>query len=370
MAQPSRHRCVSALARKQKEDDTPAMKRALIVGITGQDGSYLAELLIAKGYEVHGVVRRASLFNTGRIGHIFQDPHEEKINLYLHYGDVLDTGLLHRLVHKIQPDEVYNLGGQSHVRVSFDMPRFTADSIVTGTLNLLEAIQLECPATRFYNASSSEMFGKVQEVPQRETTPFWPRSPYGVSKVAAHWFTVNYREAFGLFAVNGILFNHEGPRRGETFVSRKITRGLAEIAAGRQRKLFLGNLDAQRDWGYAKEYVEGIWRMLQIDAPSDFVLATGEAHSVREFAEACCAILGLDFDAVIAIDPRYLRSTEVDGLVGDATKARRQLGWAPKVRFSELVRLMLAADLEAVGVSAAAYDLTVPDDRAVMSVAR
>jgi GDPmannose 4,6-dehydratase len=278
------------------------VKRAFITGITGQDGSYFAELLLKKGYQVHGLVRRASLFNTQRISHIFQDPHEESVNLYLHYGDLLDASLLHRLIDQIQPDEVYNLAAQSHVRVSFDVPRYTADTIVIGTVNLLEAIRHEKPDARYYQASSSEVFGKAQEVPQRETTPFWPRSPYGVSKVAAYWFTVNYREAFKLFAANGILFNHEGPRRGETFVTRKITRTLAEIVAGRQQRLWLGNLEARRDWGYAPEYVEGMWRIIQAETPSDYVLATGETHSVREFLQECCDILGLEMDKVISID--------------------------------------------------------------------
>lgn len=343
------------------------MKRAFITGITGQDGSYLAELLLKKGYEVHGLVRRASLFNTRRINHIFQDPHEESVNLYLHYGDLLDASLLHRLIAQIKPEEVYNLAAQSHVRVSFDMPRYTADTIVIGTVNLLEAIRHEQPDARFYQASSSEIFGKAQEVPQRETTPFWPRSPYGVSKVAAYWFTVNYREAFKLFAANGILFNHEGPRRGETFVTRKVTRGLAEIVAGHQEKLYLGNLDARRDWGYAREYVEGMWRILQAEAPSDYVLATGEMYSVREFVQECCNILELEMEKVVSLDPRYLRPAEVDLLIGEATKARRQLGWEPKVRFKELVRLMVAADLEASGVNPAKYGLEIPEDKAVLA---
>ena len=343
------------------------MKRAFITGITGQDGSYLAELLLKKGYQVNGLVRRASLFNTQRISHIFQDPHEESVNLYLHYGDVTDASSLHRLIAKIQPDEIYNLAAQSHVRVSFDMPRYTMDTIVIGTVNLLEAIRSEKPDARYYQASSSEMFGKVQEVPQRETTPFWPRSPYGVGKVAAYWLTVNYREAYNLFAANGILFNHEGPRRGQTFVTRKITRGLADIVAGRQQKLYLGNLEAQRDWGYAKEYVEGIWRILQAESPSDYVLASGETHSVREFVQECCNILGLEMDKVVSIDPRYVRLSEVALLVGDATKAKRQLGWEPKVRFKELVRLMLAADLEASGIDPGRFGLPVSEDKAMIS---
>ncbi len=343
------------------------MQRAFITGITGQDGSYLAELLIGKGYQVHGLVRRASLFNTGRVGHIFQDPHETAVNLYLHYGDISDAALLHRLVHQIQPAEVYNLAGQSHVRVSFDMPRYTADTVAIGTLNLLEAVGHECPSARFYQASSSEMFGKAQEVPQRETTAFWPRSPYAVSKVAAHWYAVNYREAFGLFTACGILFNHESPRRGETFVTRKITRGMARIAAGRQEKIYLGNLEARRDWGYARDYVEGMWRMLQTEAPADYVLATGEMHTVREFAQECCTVLGLTLDEVVVSDPRYLRASEVDQLVGDATKARRQLGWIPTVGFKALIHLMLAADLDAEGVAPSKFGLEAPSEKAVVS---
>ena len=342
------------------------MKKALITGITGQDGSYLAELLLSKGYQVHGIVRRASTFNTLRIQNIFQDPHAERLNLYLHYGDITDAGFLFNLLQHIQPDEVYNLAAQSHVRISFDQPRYTAEVVALGTLNLLEAIRNVCPEARFYQASSSEMYGKAQEVPQRETTPFWPRSPYAVSKVAAYWFTVNYQEAHGLFASNGILFNHEGPRRGETFVTRKITRGLANIVAGRQSKLHLGNLDARRDWGYAKEYVEGIWRIMRAEAPGDFVLATGETHSVREFLEECCNILGLSVEDVVEFDPRYLRPAEVDLLVGDASKAKRLLGWEPKVRFKDLVRLMLAADLEAVGIDPTRYGLDVPGDKAMI----
>jgi GDPmannose 4,6-dehydratase len=341
-------------------------KKALITGITGQDGSYLAELLLSQGYQVYGIVRRASTFNTLRIQNIFQDPHAERLNLYLYYGDITDAGFLYNLLQRIQPDEVYNLAAQSHVRVSFDQPRYTAEVVALGTLNLLEAIRSVCPEAHFYQASSSDMYGKAQEVPQRETTPFWPRSPYAVSKVAAYWFTVNYREAHGLFASNGILFNHEGPRRGETFVTRKITRGLANIVAGRQSELHLGNLDARRDWGYAKEYAEGIWRIMQIEAPGDFVLATGETHTVREFLEECCNILGLSVEESVEFDPRYLRPAEVDLLVGDATKAKRLLGWEPKVRFKDLVRLMLAADLEAIGIDPTEYGLSVPGDKAVV----
>lgn len=342
------------------------MKKALITGINGQDGSYLAELLLSKGYQVHGLVRRASTFNTLRIQNIFQDPHADRLNIYLYYGDITDAGFIFNLLQRIQPDEIYNLAAQSHVRVSFDQPRHTADVVALGTLNLLDALHNVCPQARFYQASSSEMYGKVQEIPQRETTPFWPRSPYAVSKVAAYWFTRNYREAYDLFASNGILYNHEGPRRGETFVTRKITRGLAGIVAGRQSKLYLGNLDARRDWGYAKDYVEGIWRILQAEAPDDFVLATGEAHSVREFLDECGAILGLVIDDVVEFDSRYLRPAEVDFLVGDAAKARRLLGWVPKLNFKELVRLMLAADLKAVGVSPEEYGLKTPDDKALI----
>ena len=342
------------------------VRKAFITGITGQNGSYLAELLLGKGYQVQGLVRRASTFNTIRIQSIFQDPHSERPNLYLYYGDVTDAGLLYNLLSRIQPDEVYNLAAQSHVQVSFDQPRYTAEVVTLGTLNLLEGIRHVCPKARFFQASSSEMFGKVQEVPQRETTPFWPRSPYAVAKVAAYWFTVSYREAYGLFASNGILFNNEGPRRGETFVTRKITRGLANIVAGRQSKIYLGNLDARRDWGYAKEYVDGIWHIMQAEAPDDFVLATGETHSVAEFLEECCNILSLSVGNVVQIDPRYLRPAEVDLLVGDATKAKRQLGWEPKVRFKDLVRLMLAADLEAVGINPTRYGLSVPEDKAII----
>ncbi len=343
------------------------MKRALITGITGQDGSYLAELLLGKGYQVHGVVRRASLFNSQRLRHLFQDPHEESPNLYLHYGDILDASRLHQIIDEVQPEEIYNLAAQSHVRVSFDMPYYTMQTVAAGTLNLLEVIRRRYPGTRFYQASSSEVFGKAQEIPQRETTPFWPRSPYGVSKAAAYWFTVNYREAFGMFACNGILFNHEGPRRGETFVTRKITRGIAEILAGRQRTMYLGNLDARRDWGYAKEYVEGMWRILHAEAPSDYVLATGETHSIREFLEECCNLVGLRVDDIVQIDPKYFRATEVDILVGDAAKAKRQLGWQPSVRFKELVRIMVAADLEAVGIDPQRYGLAPTEDKAVIS---
>jgi GDPmannose 4,6-dehydratase len=343
-----------------------ASRKALITGITGQDGSYLAELLLAKGYEVHGLIRRASLFNSARLLHLFEDPHEEDVRLHLHYGDMLDAGSLARLIDRVCPDEVYNLAAQSHVRVSFEIPTHTADVVSMGTSRLLEAIRESRVPARYYQASSSEMFGQVTEFPQRETTPFHPRSPYGVAKVFAYWMTVNYREAYGLHASNGILFNHESPRRGETFVTRKITRGLANLVAGRQKKLFLGNLEARRDWGYAPEYVEGMWRIVQADCPGDYVLATGESHSVREFLEHACAPLSLDPERIVEVDPRYFRPTEVDLLVGDASKARRLLGWEPKVRFRQLVEIMLAADLEAVGVDAEEYGLERSPDRAVV----
>lgn len=322
-----------------------AEKTALITGITGQDGSYLAEFLLSKGYEVHGVIRRSSSFNTGRIDHIYHDPHESGPNLTLHYGDLTDSSVLMNLIMKIKPDEVYNLGAQSHVAVSFDMPEFTADSVAIGNLRLLEALRYADRPVRFYQAGSSEMFGLVREVPQRETTPFYPRSPYAVSKVFAHYMTVQYREAHGLFACNGILFNHESPRRGATFVTRKITRGVAQILAGEADKLYLGNLDAQRDWGYAREYVQTMWRMLQRDEPDDFVIATGEMHSVRDFVEAAFSLVGLDWRDYVEIDPRYFRPTEVEQLCGDASKARSLLGWEPETTFDNLVRLMLAHDL-------------------------
>jgi GDPmannose 4,6-dehydratase len=323
-------------------------KKALITGITGQDGSYLAELLLAKGYEVHGIIRRASTFNTGRLDHIYADPHTPKNKLFLHYGDLSDASALARLIGKIQPEEVYNLAAQSHVRVSFDAPEYTTDITATGAVRLLEAIREVGIQPRFYQASSSEMYGKVQEVPQRETTPFYPRSPYGCAKVYAFWITVNYRESYGMYACNGILFNHESPRRGETFVTRKITRALAAIKHGLQQKLFLGNLDAKRDWGYAKEYVEAMWLMLQQSEPDDYVIATGETHSVREFLEVACAHLGLDWEKLVEIDPRYYRPAEVELLIGDPAKAKQQLGWEPKTRFNDLVKLMVDADLRAL----------------------
>jgi GDPmannose 4,6-dehydratase len=321
------------------------MKKAFITGITGQDGSYLTELLLEKGYEVHGIVRRASTFNTGRIEHLYCDPHVSNVRLFLHYGDIADSTNLIKILYRIQPDEVYHLAAQSHVRVSFDIPEYTGDVTGLGTIRILEAIRETGLKARFYQASSSEMFGKVREVPQRETTPFYPRSPYGAAKAYAFWATVNYRESYGLFACNGILFNHESPRRGETFVTRKITRAVANIKKGVQDKLYLGNLDAKRDWGYAKEYVEAMWLMLQQDEPDDYVIATGETHSVREFVEEAFSCVGLDYRKYIEIDPRYYRPAEVDLLVGDATKARIKLGWEPKIRFRDLVRLMVEADL-------------------------
>src|SRR6476620_4497442 len=322
-----------------------SQKKALITGITGQDGSYLAELLLGKGYEVHGIIRRSSSFNTARIEHLYHDPHESGVALTLHYGDLGDGSRLSSLINKIRPAEVYNLGAQSHVAVSFDMPEFTSDVTALGALRLLETLRHADWPVRFYQAGSSEMFGKVLEVPQRETTPFYPRSPYAVAKVFAHQMTVQYREAHGLFAANGILFNHESPRRGATFVTRKITRGIAQILAGRTATIYLGNLDAQRDWGYTPEYVDAMWRMLQHDTPDDFVVATGEMHSVCEFAELAFGLVGLDWPDHITVDPRYFRPTEVDQLLGDATKAKQVLGWEATTHFRDLVRTMLASDL-------------------------
>lgn len=322
------------------------MKKALITGITGQDGSYLAELLIEKGYTVHGIIRRSSSFNTRRIDHLYQDPHDPATRLFLHYGDLSDASNLSRLIEKINPDEIYHLGAQSHVRVSFDTPEYTGDVTGIGTLRLLDAIRETGVPAKFYQASSSEMYGLVQEVPQSEQTPFYPRSPYACAKVYAYWITVNYREAYNIFACNGILFNHESPRRGETFVTRKITRAVARIKAGLQGELYLGNLDAQRDWGYAKEYVEAMWLMLQQDTPDDYVIATGETHSVREFLEEAFSCVGLNWEKYVKIDPRYFRPSEVDLLIGDATKAKTKLGWAPKVHFRELVKIMVQADME------------------------
>jgi GDPmannose 4,6-dehydratase len=336
-------------------------KRALITGITGQDGSYLAELLLSKGYEVYGMIRRSSSFNTSRIDHIYQDPHEADVRLRLVYGDLADASSLNQLVSSIRPDEVYNLGAQSHVRVSFEMPEYTTDITGLGCVRLLEAIRKADVPCRFYQASSSEQYGKALETPQTERTPFNPRSPYAFAKSMAFYATRNYRDAYGMFAVNGILFNHESPRRGETFVTRKITRGVAAIVRGTRQKLFLGNLDARRDWGFAGDYVEAMWRMMQADAPDDFVIATGETHSVREFCEAAFAHvdmplqwtgekrqekgIGLDGRVLVEIDPRYFRPTEVEAIQGDATKARRELGWKPTVGFQQLVRMMVEADL-------------------------
>ncbi|WP_414663037.1 GDP-mannose 4,6-dehydratase [Horticoccus sp. 23ND18S-11] len=323
-------------------------KRALITGITGQDGSYLAELLLAKGYEVHGVIRRSSTFNTSRIDHLYSDPHLNGVRLFLHYGDLADSVQMVKLLYQLQPDEVYNLGAQSHVRVSFDIPEYTGDVDGVGAVRILEAIREAglVKKVRYYQASSSEMFGKVQQVPQTETTPFWPRSPYGCAKMYAYWLTVNYREGYALHASNGILFNHESPRRGETFVTRKITRAATRIKMGLQDSLFLGNLDAQRDWGYAKEYVEMMWLMLQQDAPDDYVVATNETHSVREFCQEAFACVGLDWERHVKYDARYERPSEVDLLIGNPAKAQRQLGWEPKVRFKELVKIMVEHDLE------------------------
>ena len=321
------------------------MKKALITGITGQDGSYLAELLLAKGYEVHGIIRRASSFNTGRLEHIYADPHAASARLMLHYGDLSDASALARLIDKVEPQEIYNLAAQSHVRVSFDCPEYTTDITATGTVRLLEAIRETGIKPRFYQASSSEMYGLVQEVPQTERTPFYPRSPYACAKVYAHWITVNYRESYKLHASNGILFNHESPRRGETFVTRKITRALAQILCGLQDKLYLGNLDAKRDWGYAKEYVEAMWLMLQQDEPDDYVIATNETHSVREFLEVAFSHMGLDWRKHVEIDPRYFRPAEVELLIGDYSKAKQKLGWEPKTRFTDLVKLMVDEDI-------------------------
>ena len=321
-------------------------KKALITGITGQDGSYLAELLLSKGYEVNGIIRRASTFNTGRLEPIYTDPHAGKNRLFLHYGDLSDASGLARLMRKIQPDEIYNLAAQSHVRVSFDSPEYTTDITATGTVRLLEAIRESGIKPRFYQASSSEMYGKVREIPQTEKTPFYPRSPYGCAKVFSYWATVNFRESYGLHASNGILFNHESPRRGETFVTRKITRAVAHIRAGKQKTLFLGNLDAKRDWGYAKEYVEAMWLMLQQPKPDDYVIATNETHSVREFLELAFDHGGLNWKKHVKIDPRYFRPAEVDILIGDYSKAKRKLGWKPKTKFADLARLMVDADIE------------------------
>jgi GDPmannose 4,6-dehydratase len=320
-------------------------KKALITGITGQDGSYLAELLLSKGYEVHGIIRRSSSFNTERIDPIYKDRHDKGAKLFLHYGDLSDPSSLIKILGETQPEEIYNLAAQSHVRVSFDIPEFTGDVTAIGTVRLLDAMRHVVPKAHFYQASSSEMYGLVQEVPQKETTPFYPRSPYAVAKMYSHWITVNYRESYGLHATSGILFNHESPRRGETFVTRKITRAVARIKAGLQEKLFLGNLEAKRDWGYAPEYVEAMWRMLQQDKAEDYVVATGETHSVQQFLEAAFARAGLDSKKHVAFDERYLRPAEVDLLIGDASKAKKKLEWEPKVKFKQLAEIMVDADI-------------------------
>ena len=322
------------------------MKRALVTGITGQDGSYLAELLLAKGYEVHGIVRRSSSFNTERIDHLYVDPHIENARLRLHYGDLNDASSLHSIVAEVKPDEVYNLGAQSHVRVSFDIPEYTAEITALGAVRLLEAIRKLGVHCRFYQASSSELYGKVVETPQKETTPFHPRSPYAVAKAYSFYITQNYREAYGMFACNGILFNHESERRGETFVTRKITRAVGRIKHGLQQELYLGNLDAKRDWGHAADYVEAMWLMLQQSEPDDYVVGTGETYAVREFAEKAFAHVGLDYLDFVKIDPRYFRPAEVDLLLADPSKAKAKLGWQPKVGFDELVRRMVESDLE------------------------
>src|SRR3989449_8316265 len=331
------------------------MAKTLITGITGQDGSYLAELLLAKGYEVHGIIRRASTFNTGRIDHLYQDPHINGVRLFLHYGDISDSTSLINLLYRIQANEIYHLGAQSHVRVSFDIPEYTGDVTGLGTVRLLEAIRQTGMKTKFYQASSSEMFGKVKEIPQRETTPFYPRSPYGAAKVYAHWMTVNYREAYGLFACNGILFNHESPRRGETFVTRKITRGVAAIVAKRSTKLRLGNLESKRDWGHARDYVEAMWMMLQQDKPDDYVIATGIQWSIRQLVELAFGLVGLEWEKYVEVDRAYFRPAEVPDLCGDPSKARARLGWRPKVSFEEMIREMLQYDLAAAGLKPESY---------------
>ncbi len=348
------------------------MKKALITGITGQDGSYLAEFLLKKDYEVHGIIRRSSSFNTDRIDHIFQDLHEENVKLFLHYGDLTDGSNISRVISKIQPDEIYHLGAQSHVKVSFEIPEYTANTDGLGTLRLLDAMRDMNIKAKFYQAGSSEMFGKVLESPQTETTPFYPRSPYACAKVFAHWIGINYREAYDMFVCNGILFNHESPRRGGTFVTKKITNALVKIKLGKQEKLYLGNLDAKRDWGYAKDYVEAMWLMLQQDTPEDYVISTGETHSVREFVEESAKLLGYEIEwqeegleekgvdkksgkTLIEIDPRYLRPAEVDVLIGDSSKAKTKLGWTPKVKFNDLVRLMVEAEFTELGADASKH---------------
>ncbi|MFH1292369.1 MAG: GDP-mannose 4,6-dehydratase [bacterium] len=348
------------------------MKKALITGITGQDGSYLAELLLEKGYEVHGIIRRSSSFSTGRIDHIYQDPHEENCRLFLHYGDLTDGSNISRILEKVQPDEVYNLGAQSHVKVSFEIPVFTANTDGLGALRLLDAIKDKEMKVKFYQAGSSEMFGKVMETPQKETTPFYPRSPYGCAKVFAHWMAINYREAYNMFVCNGILFNHESPRRGGTFVTKKVTNAFANIKLGKRDKLFIGNLEAKRDWGYAKDYVQAMWLMLQQDQPDDYVVATGENHSVREFIEETAKLLDYEIEwqgqgkeekgidkktgkVLVEIDDKYYRPTEVDNLLGDPSKAKEKLGWKPSVDFKGLIKLMLEAEFERAGFKANDY---------------
>jgi len=325
------------------------MKKALITGITGQDGSYLAEFLLSKGYEVHGIIRRASTFNTARINHIYVDPHEPHAQLFLHYGDLSDSEQISNIIYNVKPDEVYNLGAQSHVRVSFDIPEYTGNITALGTARILEAIKNSGNKIKFYQACSSEMFGNSPP-PQNEETSFRPRSPYAIAKLYAYWVTVNYREGYNLFACNGILFNHESPRRGETFLTRKVTRAIANILAGKQKVLYLGNLYAKRDWGYAPEYVEVMWKILQINPPEDFVIGTGEAHSVREFVEKAFSYVDLRFEKYVKIDPRYFRPTETEELIADAEKARKKLGWQPKIRFGELVKIMVDADMRKVGL--------------------
>jgi len=340
------------------------MKKALITGITGQDGSYLAEMLLAKGYEVHGIIRRASTFNTRRIDHIYHDPHRngEDVKLYLHYGDVSVIESLVNVIYNERPDEIYNLAAQSHVRVSFDMPEYTGEVDALGTIRILEAIRRSGFAERFYQASTSEMFGDANP-PQNELTPFEPRSPYAAAKVYSYWVTRNYREGYKMFACNGILFNHESPRRGETFVTRKITRAVAAIKAGTQKHLFLGNLDSKRDWGYAPEYVEAMWMMLQRESADDFVVGTGESHTVREFLDEAFGYAGLDWHQYVEIDPRYFRPTEVDYLLADPSKTNRELGWKPKVKFHELVRIMVDADLELIGLPNPGEGKKIMDER-------
>ena len=325
-------------------------KIALITGITGQDGSYLAELLLEKGYEVHGIIRRSSLINTHRIDHLYQDPHIGNVKLFLYYGDLTDGSSLRKIIEKCQPEEIYHLAAQSHVRVSFDIPEYTTDTTALGACRILEIIKETGIKAKYYQASSSEMYGKVMEIPQKETTPFYPRSPYACSKVYAYHLTRNYREAYDIFACNGILFNHESPRRGETFVTRKITIGLANILAGKQKKLYMGNLDAKRDWGFAGDYVEGMWRILQADKADDYVLATGETHTIKEFLDEAFGYKGLKWQDYVEIDQRYFRPTEVDLLIGDASKAKEKLGWEPKVKFKELVKIMVDADCKNLGV--------------------